>query len=137
MSKDDIPIDDNNLHDFKLKDIIQYKDRKKIIKLFERDFYNRIRVIDQLRKLEKDAENNITIDWYKQREFFERIDELAGKDIANIIKNDLLRVNAPTNNDESPGNDNEENRKKSDKEYIKEYLKCLLEPKNSSSAPIS
>ena len=32
MSKDDIPIDDNNLHDFKLKDIIQYKDRKKIIK---------------------------------------------------------------------------------------------------------
>ena len=31
MSKDDIPIDDNNLHDFKLKDIINIKTEKKLL----------------------------------------------------------------------------------------------------------
>lgn len=138
VTKDDIPIGNENLDDFSIKDIIRYKDGKKLIRIFERDYYNRIQVIKQLKKLEKDADNGISINWYLEREFFKRIDELAGKEIANIIKRDLQRNDQEANTTDTPGNDNNvENKKKSDKDYIKQYLKILLDIDDTSSAPPS
>lgn len=130
VTKDNILIDNTNLGEFKLKHVIKYDNGKRIIKMFEKDQYNRIQVIEHLRKLEEITKNGTSIDWYKEKEFFKKIDVLAGSTIAKAIKDDLQGKN-----NETPGNNDEANKIKSDKEYIEQYLKCLLNEDDSSSAP--
>ena len=47
-----------------------------------RDYYKRLQVIEHLRKLEATTES---IDWLKQTEFFKKVKDFAGEEIANAI----------------------------------------------------
>ena len=127
VTKNKILIENQNLSQFKLKDVILFDQGKRIIKMYEIDCYNRLQVIDFLRLLEERTKNGISIDWFKEREFFKKIDILAGSTISNAISEDLKN--------ETPGN-SEEDKRKSDQKYIQQYLKLLLND-DSSSAPTS
>ena len=128
ITKDKSLIENENISQFKLKDVIKYENGKRKIQLYEKDYYHRVQVIDHLRKLEEQTKNGKSIDWFKENEFFKKIDKLAGSAISKAIQDDLK--------EETPGN-GQENKRKSDQEYIQLYLKCLLNEGDSSSAPVS
>lgn len=128
VTKNKILIENENLNQFKLKDVISFEEGKRIIKMFEKDCYNRLQVIDYLRLLEKQTKDGKAIDWFKEREFFKKIDILAGSTISNAIKEDLKN--------ETPGI-SEEDKRKNDQQYTQQYLRLLLNDDDSSSAPTS
>ena len=73
-----------------------------------------------MRKLEEQTKKGNPVDWFRENEFFKKIDKLAGSAISKAIQDDLKG-----NSNETPGND-QEMKRKSDQEYIELYLKCLL-----------
>ena len=121
ITKDDSIIENQNLSKFKLKDVIRFENGKRKIILYEQDYYHRVQVIEHLRKLEAQTKSGKPVDWYKENEFFKKIDKLAGSAISKAIQDDLKG-----NSNETPGND-QESKRKNDQEYIELYLKCLLE----------
>ena len=105
-----------NVNNFKAKDIIQTeKNGKKRINLVTRDYYKRLQVIEHLRKLEATTGS---IDWLKQTEFFKKVKDFAGEEIANAIINELLEKI-------------ETNEKIDDKKYITRFLILLLGNKDN------
>ena len=77
-----------NMDNFQAKDIIIFeRNGKKRINLVTKDYYKRLQVIEHLRRLEN---SKGPIDWLKQTEFFTKIKDFAGKEIANAIISELF-----------------------------------------------
>ena len=131
MTKDNALIENQNLDEFKLSDLIRFENGKKKIILYEQDYYYRVQVIEHLRKLEEQTKKGNPVDWFRENEFFKKIDILAGSAISKAIQDDLKG-----NSEGTPGND-QEMKRKSDQEYIELYLKCLLNDGNAGSAPVN
>lgn len=113
LTKDGTLIENNNLEYFKLKDLILNENGQKIIKMVEKEFYNKMKLIQNLRRLEKDADNGKFIDWMIEREIFKNIAFIAGDTIANAIKDDLIgNYNKETTGNENNEENQVENKKK-------------------------
>lgn len=114
LTKDNVIIE--NYSDFKAKDVVKIgDDGKRIINLVDREYYKRIQVIEHLKKLQSSKEK---IDWLAQTEFFKKIKDFAGEEIANAIINELLDRYG-------------KNEKINDRDYIQKFLNLLI-PKNST-----
>ena len=102
--------------------------------------FKRKKLIEELKKLDEKVNS---INWHDQTDFFFKVKELVNEQMANDLKNEVLGVfDRENGNDETPGNNNNENsedsRKKKDKQFIKSYLKLLLDVEdNDSPAPVN
>lgn len=83
--------------------------------MVDREYYKRIQVIEHLKKLQSSKEK---IDWLAQTEFFKKIKDFAGEEIANAIINELLDRYG-------------KNEKINDRDYIQKFLNLLI-PRNSA-----
>ena len=135
LTKNHALIEQSNINDFKTKDIITEEGGRKRIDFVEGDYYKRLQIIDHLRLLDQEISEGKTIDWFKQREFFKKIEGLAGEAIANAIKEELSK--SPKDEDESETDDGNSHKKYTDKDYIKKYMSLLLQDNNMNSAPTS
>lgn len=110
LTKDNVIIE--NINNLVAKDVIKIeKNGQKIINLVTKEYYKRVQVIEHLKKLENSTEK---IDWLKQTEFFRKIRDFAGEEIAQAIISELL---------EKIGTEEKIN----DREYIKKFLNLLIE----------
>ena len=140
-TKGNFPIKNNNIKEFKIEDIIITEGNEKNINMYELNYYIKIKLIKDLKEMDKEIDNGNSIDWFQQAEFFVNVKELAGPEIANGIKEGLEKdLDGQAENDgNSPGNDectNEKERKlRKDKEFIKKYLKLLLRDLDNSPPP--
>jgi len=55
------------------------------------------------------------INWYEQTEFFKKVEDFAGQDISDALKDELLGTFDPNNE-----------KKTNDKEFINKYIILLL-----------
>jgi len=97
LDKNNIIIRDTN--NKILDDIIVEKNGEKKINLVDDKYYMRVQVIDHLRILEKSTE---PINWLEQQTFFNKVENLAGKEATiaiidsifqNIFKNNGKKIN--------------------------------------------
>lgn len=130
----------SRIDDFKLENIV-FKENDEIkIYMYGLIPFKRKKVIEELKKLD---EKGNSINWHDQTDFFFKVKELVNEQMANDLKNEVLGVfNTENGNDETPGNNNNENsedsKKKKDKQFIKSYLKLLLDVEdNDSPAPLN
>ena len=111
--------------------------------MYELNYYNSRKLINDLKAMKKEIDNGNSIDWFKQAEFFINVKELAGAEIANQLKDDLEKglENQEQNNTDSPGNDGCQNpneiKLNKDKQFIQRYLKLLLKDRDNNSPPPS
>lgn len=113
LTKDKALIEQENLENFKAKDVIIFDDNNNArIDLNDKNFYKRQVVIEYLRKLEEQASSG-AIDWVSQTEFFKKMEDFAGTGISNALKDELLGKY-------------ENQEKVKDKEYLHKFLILLL-----------
>lgn len=102
---------------FKLKDILVITKEEWKIELVEKNYYDKMRLIDILNGLEKTEGK---IDWVSQEAFFRLIKDFASEEIANVIIDDIY-------------NKIHVNQEIDDKQFIREFKNILnTDYKNSS-----
>ena len=60
--------------------------------MYELNYYIKIKLIKDLKEMDKEIDNGNSIDWFQQAEFFVNVKELAGPEIANEIKEGLEKI---------------------------------------------
>lgn len=113
LTKDNTIIE--RIDNFQSKDCLVEENGEMKINLVTKDYYKRIGIIDHLDKLAAVAG---PIDWYLQDEFFEKIKDYAGEQIANVVINDIYSNLC-------------EYKKMDDKKYIRQFKNLLIENKNN------
>lgn len=102
---------------FKLKDVLVVEGGELKIELVEKNYYDKMRLIDILNGLEKTEGK---IDWVSQEAFFRLIKDFASEEIANVIIEDIY-------------NKIHVNQEIDDKQFIREFKNILnTDYKNSS-----
>lgn len=107
-------IENYNINDFKLNDIIVDKYGEPKIYLIDKSYRPKFTVIEHLNMLREKASSG-PINWYEQTEFFKKVEDFAGQDISDALKDELLGT-FDSNNE----------KKTNDKEFINKYIILLL-----------
>lgn len=107
-------IENYNINDFKLNDIIVDKYGEPKIYLIDKSYRPKFTVIEHLNMLREKASSG-PINWYEQTEFFKKVEDFAGQDISDALKDELLGTFDPNNE-----------KKTNDKEFINKYIILLL-----------
>lgn len=107
-------IENYNINDFKLNDIIVDKYGEPKIYTIDKSYRPKFTVIEHLNMLREQASSG-TINWYEQTEFFKKVEDFAGQEISNALKDELLGTFDPNNE-----------KKTNDKEFINKYIILLL-----------
>lgn len=119
LTPDRAIIENYNLEDFHLKDIIVDKCGEPKIYLIDKLYKPKFIVIEHLNILKEKASSG-TINWYEQTEFFKKVEDFAGYEISEALKNELIGAY-------NPNNENKPN----DKEFINKYMILLLKKEDS------
>ena len=114
LTPDRAIIENNNLGDFHLKDIIIDKNGEPKIYAIDKLYRPKFTVIEHLNLLREQASSG-AINWYEQTEFFKKVEDFAGFEISEALKNELMGVYDPQNEN-----------KANDKEFINKYIILLL-----------
>lgn len=114
LTPDRAIIENNNLEDFHLKDIIIDKIEEHNIYAIDKLYRPKFIVIEHLNLLREQASSG-AINWYEQTEFFKKVEDFAGFEISEALKNELMGVYDPQNEN-----------KANDKEFINKYIILLL-----------
>ena len=118
-------IENYNLGDFKLKNIIVYQNNEPIINIIDKSYRPKFEVIEQLELLRAEASAG-PINWHKRTEFFKKVEDFAGFEIATILKDELIKNFDPKNE-----------KKANDKEFINAYMILLLKKEDIKKMNLS
>ena len=107
-------IENYNLDDFKLRDIIVDNSGEPKFYIIDKSYRPRFAVIEHLNML-RDKASSGPINWYEQTEFFKKVEDFAGYEIANGMKDELIKNIDPKNEE-----------KANDKDFINKYIILLM-----------
>ena len=107
-------IENYNLDDFKLRDIIVDNSGEPKFYIIDKSYRPRFAVIEHLNML-RDKASSGPINWYEQSEFFKKVEDFAGYEIANGMKDELIKNIDPKNEE-----------KANDKDFINKYIILLM-----------
>ena len=107
-------IENYNLNDFKLRDIIVDNSGETKFYIIDKSYRPKFAVIEHLNML-RDRASSGPINWYEQTEFFKKVEDFAGYEIANAIKDELIKNIDPKNEE-----------KANDKDFINKYIILLM-----------
>lgn len=103
-----------NLNNFKLRDIIVDNSGETKFYIIDKSYRPKFAVIEHLNML-RDRASSGPINWYEQTEFFKKVEDFAGYEIANAIKDELIKNIDPKNEE-----------KANDKDFINKYIILLM-----------
>lgn len=107
LSKGNAKIEDfEGLH---AKDIVKFEDNGKRIDIVDAIFYKKFQVLEHLNELDSKTH----FDWLEQTEFFKKVKNLCGEEVANAVINELC-------------NDIKDGKPKANKEYIRKFRELLI-----------